>query len=137
MKTGSLVRTPSAVEFSSLSSPSSSSALLEDVSADASEAGAGLMPSELVLRSIPSLELFMKRSDSLSLSSYSSWLLPAALRLRIGAPGGRGPFLFKRRLRRPSGPKRSRRAFGFVSSAAAEDKDEEEGCEETSIQDSE
>lgn len=136
MKTGSLVRTPRAVEFSSSSSPSSS-ALLDDVSSDAKEAGTGLMPSELILGSIASLELVMMRSDSLSLSSYSSWLLPAALRLRIGAPGGSGPFRLDRRLRRPCWSKRSRRAFGSVSSAAAEDKEEEEGWEDISIQDSE
>ena len=74
MKTGSVFRTPSAVEFSSSSSPPSSSALLDDVSsdADAEDAGAaGLISSEGVC-SRASFELVMIRSDSLSLSSYSS-----------------------------------------------------------------
>ena len=49
MKTGSLFKVPRAVEFSSSSSPSSSSALFDDEPSDAIDAGAaGLMPSELL-----------------------------------------------------------------------------------------
>ena len=74
MKTGSVFRTPSAVEFSSSSSPPSSSALLDDVSsdADADDAGAAGLISSAVFCSRASFELVMIRSDSLSLSSYSS-----------------------------------------------------------------
>lgn len=69
MKTGSLFKTPSAVEFSS----SSSAALLEDVSSDTDVVRPGglLMPSDR-LGSSASFELVIIRSDSLSLSSYSS-----------------------------------------------------------------
>ena len=83
MKVGSLDKTPSAVAFSS----SSSSALLEDVSSDADVVRPGglLIPSD-ELGSRASLELVMMRSDSLSLSSYSSWLLPATLARRTGKP---------------------------------------------------
>lgn len=68
MKTGSVVSTPSAVAFSSSSSPFSS----EESGSEADEIGTGgLVPSESGW-SRPSLELDMMRSDSLSLSSYSS-----------------------------------------------------------------
>ena len=66
MKTGWFPKTPRAVEFSS----SSSSALFEDAS-DVVRPGGLLMPSDR-LGSRASLELVMMRSDSLSLSSYSS-----------------------------------------------------------------
>lgn len=68
VKAGSCVMTPSAVAFSS----SSSLALLEDASSDTDDVKTGgLMPSES-WASMFSLELDMIRSDSLSLSSYSS-----------------------------------------------------------------
>ena len=85
-----------------------------------------------------SFELVMIRSDSLSLSSYSSWLLPpVALRRRSGIPGAAGPVLTNLRLLRPCWPNCTPRARGLVSSAAAEEREEEEGWDETSIQDSE
>lgn len=69
MKTGSFLKTPSAVKFSS----SSPSALFEDASSDADVVRPGglLIPSDR-LCSRASLELVMMRSESLSLSSYSS-----------------------------------------------------------------
>lgn len=69
VKTGSLVSTPIAVAFSS---SSSSSAALEDVSSDADEVWTGGLMSSEILCSRASFELVMIRSDSLSLSSYSS-----------------------------------------------------------------
>ena len=124
MKAGSLFKVPSAVEFSS----SSSSALLDDVSSDADVVRPGglLMPSDR-LGSRASLELVIIRSDSLSLSSYSSWLLPATLAPRTGTSWGRGSLRPKRRLLRPCLSYCTRTPFGPASSAAAEEREEEEG----------
>ena len=123
MKTGSLVKTPSAVAFSS-----SSSSALEDVSSDADVVRPGglLMPSDR-LGSRASLELVMIRSDSLSLSSYSSWLLPATLARRTATPRGRGSLRPRRRLLRPWLSYCTRTPVGPASSAAAEEREEEEG----------
>ena len=74
------------------------------------------------------------RSDSLSLSSYSSWLLPAVLKDRDGPTYGEDTLLFKRRRRRAFDC--TLRPVVTTSSVAAEDSEDDEGCEDTSIQDS-
>ena len=76
----------------------------------------------------------MMRSDSLSLSSYSSWLLPAVLKVRGGPTYGEDTLLLKRRRRRAFAC--TRRPVVTTSSVAAEDSEDEEGCDDTSIQDS-
>lgn len=86
---------------------------------------------------ISSFELLKTRSDSLSLSSYSSWLLPGPL---WGA-GERSlidptevPCRDERRLRRLGS---TRRPVVIISSlVVADDVEEVEGCDETSIQES-
>ncbi len=126
--------TPRAVAFSS--SSSSSSRGLEDAPSEADEVCVtGLMSSRERV-SMFSFELVMMRSDSLSLSSYSSWLLvPVALKRRMGSPGGRGSLRSKRRLLRPCWSTCTRIPFRSRSSAA-EEREEDEGWEAISIQDS-
>lgn len=77
----------------------------------------------------------MTRSDSLSLSSYSSWLLPPALVGRSDMSACVGARDRRRRLRRLFESCCTRRPVVTISSVA-DDKDDEEGCEETSIHDS-
>lgn len=86
----------------------------------------------------PSPEEVMTRSDSLSLSSYSSWLLtPPALDVRAtvcrleGAPG-RATLL-----RRGRGSCCTRKPVVTISSLFADDSEEDEGCELISIHESE
>lgn len=127
MKAGSTVATPRAVAFSSSSSWSSPCSDAEETGAD------GLTPSEECC-SKASFELVIIRSDSLSLSSYSSWLLPVVLVDRICGPWGSDTVLVKRRLLR--GSCCGRKAGGTTSSVAADEREDEEGREATSIQDS-
>jgi hypothetical protein len=89
---------------------------------------------------ISSFELLRTLSDSLSLSSYSSWLLPAAL---DGRPGSRMPRAMssckclRRRWRRMFESWRIWSPVVKISlSPPADDRDEEEGCEEISTHES-
>lgn len=74
-------------------------------------------------------------SSSLSLSSYSSWLLlaPDEVACRLSCER---PRCDKRRLRRAWEACRTRRPVVTISSVLVEERDEDEGCDESSIQDS-
>jgi len=75
-------------------------------------------------------------SDSLSLSSYSSWLLPPALEARGPIWMCIGPFCRSRLRRRALESCWTRKPVVMISSFA-DDKEEDEGCDDSSTQESE
>lgn len=117
VNTRSSLTRPRAVEFSSSSSSESAPSEASDVVRRIT--GFGWLE-------MSSFELFMTRSDSLSLSSYSSWLLPAVLIRREGMlPEGR--FCVRRRRRIVLESCWTRRPVVTTSSAAAEESEDDDG----------
>ena len=92
------------------------------------------------LCAISSLELLKTRSDSLSLSSYSSWLLPAALLGRAGTVVPRVISRCKPRrwccLGRLECCRTCRPVVTMLLSPPAEDREEEDGWDVMSTQES-